>query len=175
MEIYDVLKRDHSTLKDLLERLLHSQDASDQARSDLIEKVLDELVTHSRAEERVFYNALRSIHAAQDLVAHSYLEHVEAETLLRTLQAMKAMDADWTKTAQKLKGAIEHHIHEEETRVFTAAQQLFIKEEAEAMAEAFEQLKPKIREGNIVQSTVDLIANLMPSRFAAPFREMTSH
>jgi len=74
-----------------------------------------------------------------------------------------------------LKDSIEHHVREEEGKFFDAAKQLFIDEEAQAMAEAFEQLKPKIREGNIVQSTVDLIANLMPPRFAAPFREMTSN
>jgi len=141
----------------------------------LIEQIRDELIPHSRAEERVFYNALRSIDMSHDLAMHGYREHVEAETLLRSLQAMEVVNADWTNTAKKLKDSIEHHVREEEGKFFDAAKQLFIDEEAQAMAEAFEQLKPKIREGNIVQSTVDLIANLMPPRFAAPFREMTSN
>jgi len=174
MLIYEVLKKDHDKVKELLERLVHSQDASSEERGSLIEQIRDELIPHSRAEERVFYNALRSIDMAHDMATHGYKEHVEAETLLRTLQAMDVVNMDWTNTAKKLKDAVEHHIQEEETKFFDAAKQLFIEEEAQAMGEAFNQLKPKIREGNIVQSTVDLIANLMPARFAAPFREMTS-
>lgn len=175
MLIYEVLKNDHEKLKLLLNELMIMEEGSGSRRHALIEQIRDELVPHSRAEESVFYNSLRSIDAAKDLVMHSYTEHMESEALLRTLQAKDKVDADWRKTAAKLKTALEHHIAEEEGRIFNVAKQLFTENEAEMMAEAFEQLKPEVREGGIVRSTLDMIANIMPERFAAPLRTFTFH
>jgi len=170
MLIYDVLKNDHDELKVLLDRLVHSADADEKTRGRIIEQIRDQLVPHARAEEAVFYNSLRTIDEAKELVSEGYQEHMEAETLLRTLQAMEGVNADWTKTAQKLKDAVEHHIEEEEGEIFDAAKQLLAVEEAEMMAQAFEQMKPEVREGGFMQNTLDLIANVMPQRFSAPLR-----
>ena len=104
---------------------------------------------------------------------HGYQEHMEAETLLRTLQAADKIDAAWKQTAQKLKKALEHHIEEEEGKIFNVAQHLFTEEEAVMMAEAFEQLKPEVREEGFLRTTIDMVANLMPPRFAASLRTMT--
>ena len=38
------------------------------------------------------------------------------------------------------------------------------------MCEAFEEMKPEVKEGGIVKSTLDMIANMMPARLAAPLR-----
>lgn len=171
MLIYEALKKDHVEVKRLLSQLVKAADADDKTRAKLIEQVRDELVPHARAEEAVFYNSLRSIEIARDLVVHGYEEHMQAEALLRTLQTMEFVKADWTKVAEKLKEAVEHHIKEEEEKIFSAARQLFIQEEARAMAEAFEKMKPEVREGNFMQNTLDMIANMMPERFAKPLRE----
>lgn len=170
MLIYEALKKDHDKVKDLLERLVHSADADDHARKNLIKQIRDELVPHARAEEAVFYNSLRTIDEAKELVSHGYQEHMEAETLLRTLQGMEGIGADWTKTAKKLKEAVEHHIEDEEGKIFSAAKQLLVDEEAEMMAQAFEQMKPEVRDGGFMQNTLDMIANVMPDRFSAPLR-----
>lgn len=170
MLIYDALKKDHDTLKPLLERLVNSADADQQARNSIIEQIRNELVPHARAEEAVFYNSLRSIDETKDLVMHGYTEHMEAEGMLRTLQAMEMVDANWNKVARKLKEAIEHHIEDEEGKIFTAAQAVLAVEEAEMMASAFEQMKPRVREEGFIANTFEMIVNLMPQRFAAPLR-----
>lgn len=170
MLIYEALKKDHDALKPLLARLVKSSQADEETRSQLINQIRDELVPHSRAEEAVFYNSLRTIDATKDLVMHGYEEHMEAEGLLRALQGMELIGADWEKTAKKLKDALEHHIQEEEERIFTAAQQVLIDEEARQMTTAFEQLKPEVREQSFMQNTLDMIANIMPKRFAGPLR-----
>lgn len=170
MQIYEALKNDHEKVRELLGRLVELKEGQEETRTALIEEIRDELVPHSRAEEAVFYNSIRAINTAQDLVWHGYEEHMMAETLLRTLQAMDKINADSTKVAQKLKAALEHHIQEEEGQIFTVAKHLFTDEEAEVMAEAFNEMKPEIKEGNIVQTTLDMIANMMPARLAAPLR-----
>src|SRR5687768_4755652 len=110
MLIYDVLKKDHEKVKQLLERLVHSADADDTTRANLITQIRDELIPHARAEERVFYNSLRSIDQAKDLVRHGYQEHMEAESLLRMLQVQDKVNMDWSTNAKKLRDAVLHHI-----------------------------------------------------------------
>lgn len=170
MTIYDALKKDHRKVEGLLERLVHSADADDETRSSLITQIRDELIPHARAEEAVFYNSLSTIDEAKDLVRHGYAEHMEAETLLRTLQGLDAVGAEWTTVAKKLRDGILHHIEEEEGEIFSAAQQLLVQEEVELMAEAFEEMKVKIGDGGVVSSTLEFVANMMPERFATSLR-----
>ena len=173
--IYDVLKKDHETVKGLLSQLVAlPADTDAEAREELINEIRNELVPHARAEEAVFYNSLRQIEGAKDVVMHGYEEHVMAETLLRTLQVADKIDAGWRQTAKKLQSALEHHIEEEEGKIFDTARQVLIDEEARLMAQAFEQMKPEIREGGFMQNTIDMVANMMPTRFAATLRGFTS-
>lgn len=172
MLIYEALKKDHETVRQLLNELVMLSENDESRRHGLIEQIRDELVPHARAEESVFYNSLRAIDSAKDIVMHGYQEHMEAETLLRTLQVADKIDAGWKQTAQKLKKALEHHIQEEEGKIFTVAQQLFTEEEARMMCEAFEQLKPEVKEEGFLRTTLDMVANLMPPRFAASLRTM---
>lgn len=171
MLIYDALKQDHREVLTLVERLVNSSDASTEVRSELIQKIRDELVPHARAEEAVFYNSLRDIDGTREMVAHGYVEHMEAEAMLRTLQAMDAVNADWHKVAQKFKKDLEHHIKEEETEIIPAAEQVLAVEEAEMMATAFQKMKPEIREAGFMSNTMDAIVNMMPTRFASTFRQ----
>lgn len=175
MQIYQALKSDHDKLKNLLNQLVALGSDEDEKLAQLLEEIRDEFIPHSRAEESVFYNSLRMVDTARDLALHSLEEHMEAESLFRTLQFKELTDMDWKQTAEKFKHAVEHHIQEEEAKVFNAAKQLFTVQEAEMMADAFERLKPEVREGSFVQNTLDLIANLMPPRFAASMRTFTHH
>src|SRR5690349_8064424 len=106
MQIYEALKKDHEKVRSLLNQLL-SLDEEDSSRHQLVEQIRDELVPHARAEEAVFYNALRSLDVAKDVVRHAYREHIEAESMLKTLQLKDKVNMDWKKTARKLKDALE--------------------------------------------------------------------
>lgn len=170
MEIYEALVKDHRKVQDLLNQLVNLQSGDEEVRHDLVAKIRDELIPHSRAEEAVFYNSIRAINTAKDMVWHGYEEHMMAESLLRTLQGADKIDAGWRQTAQKLKAALDHHIQEEENEIIPVAQGLFTAEEAQAMCDAFEKMKPEIKEEGFMQTTLDMIANIMPTRLAAPLR-----
>lgn len=170
MTIYEVLTKDHDEVKKILADLVALNKDDDTKRHLLVEQIRDAFIPHARAEEAVFYNSLRMLDKAKDIAIHGFREHMEAEALLRTLQAMDKFDTSWKETAWKLKEAIEHHIQDEEQRIFTVAKQLFTQDEAIAMAETFESLKPKIKEEGFVQTTLDMVANLMPPRFTQKFK-----
>lgn len=171
MAIYEALKKDHRKVEELLNELVMLEGKSERA-SELISEIRDEIIPHSRAEESVFYNSLRSLDQAKDIVMHGYKEHLEAEALLRMLQAKDTMNLDWKKTANDLRQAIKHHIDEEESTIFNVAQQLFTPEEADMMEEAFERLKPEIKEEGMVQTSIEMITNLMPQRFVPAFKSI---
>jgi hemerythrin-like domain-containing protein len=169
MEIYEVLKKDHEEVKQLLDELVNLAD-DDDYRYVLITEISNALIPHSRAEESVFYNTLRAVNADKKVVFHGFQEHMEAETLLRTLQVMDKLDFGWKGVAQKLRDAIYHHVEEEESDIFEEARRAFTSEEATVMAEAFEELKPKVEEQSIAGTTADMIINMMPPRLADSIR-----
>ena len=170
MLIYEALKNDHKKVKQLLNELVHLNEDASNRRTELISEIRDELIPHARAEEAVFYNSLRAIDSAKDIIMHGYQEHIEAETALRMLQVRDKIDVEWRYTANKLRDSINHHIDEEENKIFTVAQQLFTKQEAEVMAVAFEKLKPEIKEEGFIKTTFDMVVNMMPPKIAASLR-----
>lgn len=169
MEIYQLLKNDHEEVKQLLTSLLSLSD-DDDYRYVLIEEISNALIPHARAEESVFYNTLRAVNADKKMVFHGYAEHMEAETLLRSLQVMDKMNLDWRKTAEKLKEAIEHHIQEEEADIFSEARSAFTSQEAEMMGQAFIDLKQQVAQQGVVKNTMDMVINMMPPRIADKIR-----
>jgi hemerythrin superfamily protein len=164
MEIYEALKKDHDLVKGLMNQLVNLSERESDLRHDLIEMIRDELVPHSRAEEAVFYNSMRMLDSSKGIAMHGYQEHMEAEALLRSLQVQEKIDVKWRETAQKLKRALENHITEEEGEMFEAARSLFTKEEAIAMGEVFEQMKPEVKAEGIGMTTIEMLKNLMPPR-----------
>jgi hemerythrin-like domain-containing protein len=172
MLIYEALKQDHRKIERLLERLTQSAEDTREARKDLIAEIRDEFIPHSRAEEAVFYNSLRLIPETEGEIGEMFGEHIEAETHLRALQAMDAIDANWTVVAKKLRSAIEAHVEKEEGEIFSAAKQVLAEEEAEMMTDAFETMKVEVRENGFMRNTLDLIANLMPARFSESMRNI---
>ncbi len=82
-------------------------------------------------------------------------------------------DEAWGAKFKVLKENIEHHIKEEETKVFASARLVFSEEEAEKLGTAFEHIKKEMaKDGDsIMASTVDLVANLLPPRLVEGFRK----
>ena len=79
MNIFDLLKKDHKSVKELLNQLIALDDKGDEAQRDaLVSQIRDELIPHARAEEAVFYNPLRAMKIDNAKLMHAYKEHLEA-------------------------------------------------------------------------------------------------
>lgn len=171
MKIYTVLKKDHQKIAQLLDRLVICSEGGDPQWRKVVGQIRDELIPHSRAEEALFYNAIREAEHGSNVIAHSYAEHMMAETELRALEAMQLIDANWTSLAKKLRRDLNHHVEEEETKVFSAARSLFTEEEADQIGEAYLRLKPYVKDQSLTGQTFDLITNLLPRRLVVGFRK----
>jgi hemerythrin superfamily protein len=163
-EIYDILRADHRALEPLLHRLV-TVTVINEDSTKLLQQIQDLLIPHSRAEEEVFYNSIRRASPDDGSSMHGYKEHAMAETMLNQLKASHSYNADWTKTAEKLRDAILHHVEEEETRIFAVGKRVFTEEEARQLGTAFNELKPKYVGSSAMGSMMHMIGNLMPLRF----------
>ena len=171
MNIYEVLSDDHKKVKQLLNDLVSLENSSFLRRTELVKKIRDEFIPHARAEEAVFYNTLRLVDESKSIARHGYMEHMEAEGLLRLLQTMDAFNTTWKPTAKKLKSIVDNHIFEEENETFLRAQELITEDDAVAMANTFSAMKPEIKEEGLMKTTLDMFANLMPPKFTERFRK----
>jgi hemerythrin superfamily protein len=173
MNIYDALSADHRNFERLLDAIIAASKSGDARWKSLLDELRTELIAHAHAEESVLYNALREEGTGEELVAHAYGEHAMSEAEIRTLGLAKLVDTTWTSLAEKLSKDLRHHIKEEESRIFDAARKAFSDAEAKQLGSAFEQLKTRmLPDGNsAMASTIDLIANLLPPRLSARFRE----
>jgi hemerythrin-like domain-containing protein len=145
-DILDTLKKEHEEVKDLLQDLSDAETAAQ--RRTLVQKIKAALVPHTKAEEKVVYNAviaLRDKEAQMD--GHEgYLEHEWAAKTLQRLQANTNAASPEHKAAGKvLKELVEHHIDEEEKNVWADVKKHFSDEDRKQMNVAFFAAKSRVK------------------------------
>jgi hypothetical protein len=145
-DILDTLKKEHDEVKDLLDDLSGAETPAQ--RRTLVQKIKAALVPHSKAEEKVVYDAviaLRDKDAQMD--GHEgYLEHEWAAKTLQRLEAITNAGSPEHKAAGKvLKELVEHHIDEEEKNVWADVKEHFSDEERKSMNVAFFAAKRRVK------------------------------
>lgn len=141
MNIYTRLEQDHDKQRELCEAIKHTRGDSEK-RNKLWKELRIELEAHASAEEQAFYSELMKDPDGTDETRHAVEEHQQMTEMIEVLDNLN-MDADvWMKKFEKLAHKVIHHVDEEEAEFFPKAKKLFSKDEAEDMAEAFEERKP---------------------------------
>jgi hemerythrin superfamily protein len=145
-DILDTLKKEHDEVKDLLDDLSGAETPAQ--RRTLVQKIKAALVPHSKAEEKVVYDAviaLRDKDAQMD--GHEgYLEHEWAAKTLQRLETITNAGSPEHKAAGKvLKELVEHHIDEEEKNVWADVKEHFSDEERKSMNVAFFAAKRRVK------------------------------
>lgn len=174
MDIYQALTKDHNELKPLLDRLVAMSQVNSDTKTTL-QAINDALIPHSRAEESVFYNALRETEEGKGILTHSYREHMAAEVMLRTLQGLEIFNTEWEMLARKLRESLLHHIEEEEGEIFARAREVFMEDEAEQMGAAFLRAKEISAEQGDVKNMLDMVVNMMPPRITKMMKSHETH
>ena len=146
VDILDTLKKEHDEVKDLLENLSDAETPAQ--RRTLVLKIKAALVPHTKAEEKVVYDAviaLRDKEAQQD--GHEgYLEHEWAAKTLQRLESITNAASPEHKAAGKvLKELVEHHIEEEESAIWSEVKKNFSREDRKAMNASFHAAKRRVK------------------------------
>jgi hemerythrin-like domain-containing protein len=145
-DILKTLKREHDEVSSLLKDLQDADTASQ--RRGLVQKIKAALIPHTKAEEKVVYDAVLGLRDKEAQIAghEGYLEHEWASKTLQRLQAIQnATSPEHKATAKVLKELVEHHIREEENNIWTDVKDNFSDEQRIQMNVAFERAKARVR------------------------------
>jgi rubrerythrin len=140
VDIYERLHKDHDEVKAMFMKIAEGK--GDPAKT--FEKLATELESHSRAEEAVFYAPLRDSDEAREKVMEGYEEHHAADLFLRELRKGKADSDKWQAKVSVLQEMVEHHVLEEEGKLFEKARMVLDGERAKALVKEFEAEKKSV-------------------------------
>ena len=121
MDALALLKKDHVLVKDLLRKMDEEED-TDQLKS-MFEQLVDELGIHERIEEEIFYPALQKLPKAREDVLESFEEHHLVDEIVTEMD-VETNDEKWKAKFTVMKENIEHHIEDEEEKLFPKAEEL---------------------------------------------------
>jgi hemerythrin superfamily protein len=140
--IYDAIKADHETHRDLLNKIADTSGESEE-RKLAWQDFYTDVKSHAAAEEETFYSKLMSETWGQDAARHSVSEHQELDDLMEELNETDMSSPAWLQKFKTLKHDYEHHMEEEEEDVFKRAKEVIGEEHNDAFGKDFQERKQK--------------------------------
>jgi hemerythrin-like domain-containing protein len=145
-DLLDTLKKEHDEVKSLLSDLQKAETSAQ--RKSLVRRIKSALVPHTKAEEKVLYDAVIAVRDKQVQVDghEGYIEHELASKTLQKLGAIENATSPKHKAAAKvLKELVEHHIVEEENNVWGDAKHNFSDDRRKQMNVAYLAAKSRVK------------------------------
>jgi len=143
MDIYDYLKMDHKKVAKLFD--LYKTATSDRNKLEIIVMITTELIIHADSEANTFYKALEFHRKSEDEAFHGEEEHIEIKAKLTEISKFKTMNPTLNKKLLELQAIVEHHVSDEEGKIFRAAKNVLSDEEAYALKERMHAYKGKMK------------------------------
>ncbi|HET9416445.1 MAG TPA: hemerythrin domain-containing protein [Candidatus Limnocylindria bacterium] len=141
MDALALLKDDHDRVKKMLADGEETTERAEVGRTELFDKLKEEMLIHERIEEEIFYPALKSHPKAKDIVLEGYEEHHVVDEIMDELEATDVTDETWAAKFTVMKENIEHHIEEEEGEMFKQARSVFSADELESLGARMNELR----------------------------------
>jgi len=122
MNALSLLKRDHSVVQSLVGKFDRTAKGAREKRLDLFTQIRRELQLHLRAEEEIFYSALKALNGEGRRIASEALkENREIGQLLIQISRLKPSDPNFDEKMEVLIENVDHHIAEAEGEIFQFA------------------------------------------------------
>ena len=113
-------------------------------RTRLLETLRAALNIHELIEEKVLYPALKPHAEAHDIVLEGYQEHHVADVLVGELVDLATDDERWGAKFKVLAESLEHHIEEEEGKMFPAARKVLTRDELRKLGAQMRAMKSEL-------------------------------
>ena len=120
-DVFELLKRDHARVSQLLADLEGTPADENRRREQLFERLIAEIETHSQAEDDVLYSTLEQIDNLEDLIDEARQEHDLIEETLEEMDGAGVDGDEWIEKLREVRQLIQHHVDMEEGRMFTMA------------------------------------------------------
>ncbi|MGB9980098.1 hemerythrin domain-containing protein [Methanobacterium sp.] len=135
-KLYDMLEHDHEEVKQMFQDALENEDTSK------FQEIKKELEIHMKAEESYYYPKAKK--ADKELVEHGIEEHEEAKGLIKELDKLHGNSKEFMPKLKELKESVEHHVEEEEGKLFPKTQKTLDDKEEKQIATKIEEEKSKM-------------------------------
>jgi hemerythrin-like domain-containing protein len=145
-DLLDTLKKEHDEVKALLSDLQEAE--APGQRKSLVQKLKLALVPHTKAEQKVLYDAIIAVRD-KDVQVDGYEGYLEHDLAAKTLEKLggiaNAASPEHKAAAKVLKELVEHHIKEEESNVWSDAKDNFSDEQRQQMNVAYLAAKTRVK------------------------------
>ena len=131
-----LLEEDHQAVSKLFKQFKTAANADDNDRkSAIVEEIIAARDAHATVEEEIFYPAVKRVRAerAKDEVREAFEEHKQIKALLAALGETDADDETFDAKVKVLQEDVEHHVKEEEGKMFPDARKFLGKERLETL------------------------------------------
>jgi hemerythrin superfamily protein len=137
----DILKQEHREAEAMMTQLQEA-DGKDNGASyrPIFEKLKTALQMHMKAEEEIFYPAVKNADL-EDEVVEAYDEHAGAKALLVQMNELEPNTPEFQTALTELMASIEHHVGEEEGEMFPTAEEELGEARMQELGRQIEQLK----------------------------------
>lgn len=143
MNILELIEQDHRKVESLLEEIKKTKDAKKKMK--LFNDIYKEVNLHAKAEELVFYPAMREYDDTAEYIEEAEEEHEDAEALLEEMKEFNPKDAEFKEKLEELTEAIQHHVEEEESEIFKAVRKCIDEQQLNTLGEEFQAAKGKLQ------------------------------
>src|SRR5262245_42411589 len=134
--IFSTLQKDHAEVASLMTRLGRTRASDDEhsaERRNLFATIRAELLAHASAEETTFYARLKSQPEILAIIDESIEDHQRIEDLLEELDRLGTDSLIFDSRFQELFATVEHHVAEEENRLFPKAKEAFSSQDVDEL------------------------------------------
>ena len=123
------LKKEHDRFRALLEQAKKTTARSSVKREKIFLEFSTLLALHERVEEKVLYLALEDHAETKSIVLEGIQEHHLADLLVAELKNMDVSDRDWGSKFHVMGEVVEHHLEEEEKKMFPQVKKVLSEKE----------------------------------------------
>lgn len=145
MDAFTLLKNDHKTVAALFEQIEPTTERAVKTREEAFGKLKEELDLHAHIEEKILYPELKKEAETRDITFEGLEEHHVIKMLLGELAGMAVDSEEWTAKTKVLQENVEHHVEEEETKMFKLGREVLTREQIEDLGTRLEAEKKKLR------------------------------
>jgi hemerythrin superfamily protein len=139
-DVIELLIDDHQEVAALVEQLLAT--AEPEARRELADTLIGQLVRHSVAEETIVYPIMaRHLPDGEQVVEHDTAEHKQLESIMKEMEDCSVGDDSFPSLVRRLRDVLQDHVRDEEDEQFPQLRQHVPLDELEAMGGAVQVLK----------------------------------
>ena len=115
-----LLKQDHREVKTLFGE--YERARGDTKKTELAQNICLALTVHAQIEEDIFYPAARKATGDDDLLDEAAVEHAAAKQLIAEIEGMSVGEELYDAKIKVLGEQIDHHVEEEEDKLFPEVQ-----------------------------------------------------